>query len=124
MGPKKKSAKTGEKDDETLRKEAESDAIKPKIIHLEKSAEPDVKKYYKVAEKSGKAGNESEKCSKSRDSSPAAKLRKEAERDIVKPEICHLEESAEPEVKKYFKVVEKSDKAASESENSDKSRDS
>ena len=52
-------------------------------------------------------------------------MRKEAERDIVKPEICHLEESAEPEVKKYFKVVEKSaDKAASESENSDKSRDS
>ena len=51
-------------------------------------------------------------------------MRKEAERDIVKPEICHLEESAEPEVKKYFKVVEKSDKAGSESENSDKSRDS
>ena len=58
-------------DDETLRKEAESDAIKPKIIHLEKSAEPDVKKYYKVAEKSGKAGSESEKSDKSRDSSPA-----------------------------------------------------
>ena len=51
-------------------------------------------------------------------------MRKEAEKDIVKPEICHLEESAEPEVKKYFKVVEKSDKAGSESENSDKSRDS
>ena len=52
-------------------------------------------------------------------------MRKEAESAIVKPEICRLEESAEPEVKKYFKVVEKSaDKAASESENSDKSRDS
>ena len=61
-------------DDETLRKEAESDAIKPKIIHLEKSAEPDVKKYYKVqvAEKSDKiACSESEKSDKSRDSSPA-----------------------------------------------------
>ena len=60
-------------DDETLRKEAESDAIKPKIIHLEKSAEPDVKKYYKVAaEKSDKVGlSESEKSDKSRDSSPA-----------------------------------------------------
>ena len=51
-------------------------------------------------------------------------MRKEAESAIVKPEICRLEESAEPEVKKYFKVMEKSDKAASESENSDKSRDS
>ena len=52
-------------------------------------------------------------------------MRKEAESAIVKPEICRLEESAEPEVKKYFKVAEKSaDKAASESENSDKSRDS
>ena len=58
-------------DDETLRKEAESDSIKPKIIHLEKSAEPDVKKYYKVAEKSDKVGSESEKSDKSRDSSPA-----------------------------------------------------
>merc|ERR1711962_559171 len=98
----KKSAKSGQKDEEKLRKEAEKDIVKPKICPVEAIDDAEVKKLYR------NSISEAEKSDKSRDPSPAMsptrakrkpgpkskpKSKKQAEKDVIKPKISRLEES-------------------------------
>merc|ERR1711962_194168 len=98
----KKSAKSGHKDEEKLRKEAEKDIVKPKICPVEAINDAEVKKLYR------NSISEAEKSDKSRDPSPAMsptrakrkpgpkskpKSKKQAEKDVIKPKISRLEES-------------------------------
>jgi len=112
-------------------REGEKDVVKPKISRLEESDDDNSVKSEKsdasrdsspvsLAASTGsakrkptghtpkpKSGTASKKKASQHDDD---KLKKEAEKDVVKPKICRLEESDDADVKKYFKKAEKNGK--------------